>query len=583
MEIGYFALEKNKKFIYTDESTIRFARNNRTDVQWHSNGKIQINDIVIYVGKYAKEAGIYEAAGLKEDSAFGKGAMEAVIFRYEDGDFLPFYKHFDNESFGETETIYSGESIKIQFEKIGECTKLIVSVGNAWREESSMSPDGNIMVVKNGIINFFSKEHNVSKELKELIKYGVYDAYISKKGPWKATDFFEKNVGELITEMNENSEPLFFDSYGKPVVLKWVAGEEITGGMSVFSIGEEAAYLEHIRKETEIYDKLYFDDRIKIGKNELGCEARLKGCGENIEYINNKLDKVCRKNVTIVLTGESGTGKTFLAGEIHRNSRRADGPFINVNCAAIAYNLIESELFGYEEGAFTGARKGGKIGYFEMARGGTLFLDEISELPYLLQGKLLEVLQEGTFYRVGGIRKISADVRLIVATNKDLEKMVKAGQFREDLYYRINVFPIQLPPLRERISDLESIVGDTLPLICERLETDNLMLTNQALEKMKQYSWPGNIRELENVLEKAAVMAEGSFIREEDIVLDNPVAKNKLLVTLKDKMEAYEKEIVKQTFLQFNRNRRKTAEALGISKTNLFDKLHKYDIEESEE
>ncbi len=170
-----------------------------------------------------------------------------------------------------------------------------------------------------------------------------------------------------------------------------------------------------------------------------------------------------------------------------------------------------------------------------------------------------------------------------MATNKDLEKMVKAGQFREDLYYRINVFPIQLPPLRERISDLESIVGDTLPLICERLETDNLMLTNQALEKMKQYSWPGNIRELENVLEKAAVMAEGSFIREEDIVLDNPVAKNKLLVTLKDKMEAYEKEIVKQTFLQFNRNRRKTAEALGISKTNLFDKLHKYDIEESEE
>ncbi len=583
MEIGYFALEKNKKFIYTDESTIRFARNNRTDVQWHSNGKIQINDIVIYVGKHAKEAGIYEAAGLKEDLTFGKGTMEAVIFRYEDRDFLPFYKHFDNERFGETETIYSGESIKIKFEKIGEGTKLVVSVGNAWREESSMSPDGNIMVVKNGIINFFSKEHNVPKELKELIKHGVYDAYISKKGPWEATDFFEKNVGQLITEMNENSEPLFFDSYGKPAVLKWVAGEEITGGMSVFSIGEEAAYLEHIRKETEIYDKLYFDDRIKIGKNELGCEARLKGCGENIEYINKKLDKVCRKNVTIVLTGESGTGKTFLAGEIHRNSRRADGPFINVNCAAIAYNLIESELFGYEEGAFTGARKGGKIGYFEMAKGGTLFLDEISELPYLLQGKLLEVLQEGTFYRVGGIRKISADVRLIVATNKDLEKMVKAGQFREDLYYRINVFPIQLPPLRERISDLESIVGDTLPLICERLETDNLMLTNQALEKMKQYSWPGNIRELENVLEKAAVMAEGSFIREEDIVLDNPVAKNKLLVTLKDKMEAYEKEIVKQTFLQFNRNRRKTAEALGISKTNLFDKLHKYDIEESEE
>ena len=306
----------------------------------------------------------------------------------------------------------------------------------------------------------------------------------------------------------------------------------------------------------------------------------MRGCGKNIEQINRKLDKVCRKNVTIVLTGESGTGKTFLAGEIHRNSRRSEGPFINVNCAAIAYNLIESELFGYEEGAFTGARKGGKIGYFEMAKGGTLFLDEISELPFLLQGKLLEVLQEGTFYRVGGIKKISADVRLIVATNRDLEKMVKTGRFREDLYYRINVFPINLPPLRDRINDLESIVGDALPVICERLETDNLMLTNGALEKMKKYGWPGNIRELENVLEKAAVMAEGSFIREEDIILDNPIAQNHTPVSLKEKMDAYEKEIVKETFLKFDGNRRKAAEELGISKTNLFEKIHKYGIDE---
>lgn len=578
MKIGYFALERNKKFIYTDSETIRFARNDRADVRWYGGGKIQINDIVIYVGKNAKECGVYEAAGLKSLVEQNDDMIEAIIFRYESKDFLPFYKSFDNENFGEAETIYSGEVVKISFEKDEENISFRICVGNAKREDF-MGKFGNVTVVKNGRISFFSLMCDGDKEIRKLLESGDYDAYISKNGPWELSDFFGKEIADAIAGIDENGKTLFFDSCGKPTAIRRIIGEEITGGVSVFSIGEESAYLEHIKKETKIYDKLYFDDRIKIGKNELGCEARLKGCGENIAHINRKLDKVCRKNVTIVITGESGTGKTFLAGEIHRNSRRADGPFINVNCAAIAYNLIESELFGYEEGAFTGARKGGKIGYFEMAKGGTLFLDEISELPYLLQGKLLEVLQEGTFYRVGGIKKISADVRLIVATNKDLEKMVKAGQFREDLYYRINVFPIQLPPLRERITDLESIVGDTLPRICERLEIDNLMLTNQALEKMKQYSWPGNIRELENVLEKAAVMAEGSFIREEDIVLDNPVAKNKMLITLKDKIEAYEKEIIKQTFVQFNGNRRKTACALGISKTNLFDKLRKYDIE----
>ena len=258
----------------------------------------------------------------------------------------------------------------------------------------------------------------------------------------------------------------------------------------MFSIGDENGYLECLRMNVDIYNQLYFNRQVKAANNELGCEARLKGYGKGIEKINKQLDKVCHKNVTIVLTGESGTGKTYLAREIHKNGKRAEGPFVNVNCASIAYNLIESELFGYEEGAFTGARRGGKIGYFELAKGGTLFLDEISELPIKLQGKLLEVLQEETFYRVGGTRKISADVRLIVATNRNLEEMVKQGKFREDLYYRINVFPIHLPPLRERVDDLYSIIEDTLPNICERLEIEPLMLAQSALDKMKKYTWP---------------------------------------------------------------------------------------------
>ena len=352
---------------------------------------------------------------------------------------------------------------------------------------------------------------------------------------------------------------------------------------AIYAIGDEKDYLDFIREKTQVYDYLFHNDEIKIGKNELSCEARLRGDGENIAEINRNLEKVCRKNVTIVLTGESGTGKTFLAKEIHKNSRRSEGPFINVNCAAIAYNLIESELFGYEDGAFTGAKKGGKVGYFELAKGGTLFLDEISELPLLLQGKLLEVLQEGTFYRVGGVKKIVTDVRLIVATNRNLERMVKEGQFREDLYYRISVFPIKLPPLRERIEDLYSIIEDTLPSICERLEIDPLMLTDEALQKMKQYQWPGNIRELENVLEKAAVISEGNFIRAEDVILDNNVAGNQISKNLKEKMRSYEKELIQAAFVQFAGNRKAVAEYLGISKTNLFEKVHQYGIDENPE
>ena len=356
-----------------------------------------------------------------------------------------------------------------------------------------------------------------------------------------------------------------------------ISGGDMVGAYSVFTdVTKENRLNKEIKKMTAVAEE--YNQQIQARK----FLEENKIIGESKIYLDcvNKALKVANTDTMVLLRGENGTGKEVIVNLIKSHCARKDRPFITINCSAIPDSLIESELFGYEEGAFTGARKGGKIGYFEMAKGGTLFLDEISELPFLLQGKLLEVLQEGTFYRVGGIKKISADVRLIVATNRDLEKMVKTGRFREDLYYRINVFPINLPPLRDRINDLESIVGDALPVICERLETDNLMLTNGALEKMKKYGWPGNIRELENVLEKAAVMAEGSFIREEDIILDNPIAQNHTPVSLKEKMDAYEKEIVKETFLKFDGNRRKAAEELGISKTNLFEKIHKYGIDE---
>jgi transcriptional regulator with PAS, ATPase and Fis domain len=245
---------------------------------------------------------------------------------------------------------------------------------------------------------------------------------------------------------------------------------------------------------------------------------------------------------------------------------------------------MESEFFGYEEGAFTGARKGGKAGYFEMAEGGTLFLDEITEMPLSLQGKLLEVLQNRTYFRIGGEKKKVADVRLIAATNKNLDRLVEGHAFREDLFYRINVFSVEIPPLRQRLDSLFSMATDLLPDICHRLDVGQQILSMEALEKMTAYSWPGNIRQLENVLEKACILSDGKVILPEDIELEGDKEKKAggeegVGGTLKAQREDFEKKIIRETLAACQGSRIKTARILGIGKTSLFEKMRKYGIE----
>jgi two-component system, NtrC family, response regulator AtoC len=215
---------------------------------------------------------------------------------------------------------------------------------------------------------------------------------------------------------------------------------------------------------------------------------------------------------TVLITGESGTGKELIARALHENSSRRDGPFIKINCAAIPKTLMESELFGYEKGAFTGA-VGAKPGRFELAHGGTLFLDEIGEIPVEMQVKLLRVLQESEFERVGGIKTIKVDVRLVTATNRDLAAELATGGFREDLYYRLNVVPIHLPPLRERREDIPLLVGHFIAKFNDRLRKEITHIEPAAVEQLVSYNWPGNIRELENVIERTMLFCEGSVIR----------------------------------------------------------------------
>lgn len=237
---------------------------------------------------------------------------------------------------------------------------------------------------------------------------------------------------------------------------------------------------------------------------------------EKMRSLTEKLDRVARLDTTILITGESGTGKELVMRFIHDKSNRADKPFVSVNCGALPENLFESELFGYEKGAFTGADQR-RLGLFENARGGTLFLDEIGEMPLQMQIKLLRVLQEKSIRRVGGIEEIPVDFRLLAATNRDLEAEVEKGDFREDLYYRINVVPVHLPPLRERREDILPLIRFFLEKFCARCGEEMKEINQEALGSLERYKWPGNVRELENTIERIVALTPGREIIVENL------------------------------------------------------------------
>jgi two-component system, NtrC family, response regulator AtoC len=286
------------------------------------------------------------------------------------------------------------------------------------------------------------------------------------------------------------------------------------------------------------------------------------------------LERVAPTLANVLLLGESGTGKEVAARTLHRWSRRADGPFVAVNCAAISESLMESEIFGHEKGAFTGATTA-RRGRLELADGGSLFLDEIGELKPELQAKLLRVLQDRRFERVGGSRTIEVDVRWIAATNRDLEARVRSGEFREDLYHRLAVFPILLPPLRERQQDILPIAEALLARICADLGRPPLRLDAEAERRIVAARWPGNVRELGNALERAAILADGDLIRGTDLAApshDEPLPTS-------HSMEDIEREAIRRTLDSVGGNRRRAAEKLGIGVRTLYEKLKRYGIE----
>ena len=296
-----------------------------------------------------------------------------------------------------------------------------------------------------------------------------------------------------------------------------------------------------------------------------------------IETIINKINHIAPFDASVLFTGESGVGKTMFAKVLHKKSRRRDGPFIEVNCAAIPDSLFESELFGYEKGAFTGASQEGKIGLIEMANGGTLFLDEISELPLHLQTKLLKVLQDKTIIRIGGKDEINIDFRLVTATNRQLKKQVNQKKFREDLYYRINLISIDVPPLRERNEDIIPIAAEIVDRFNKKYDL-NKQLTPKVYHRLAEYDWPGNVRELNNEVEKLLIMSTEDIItdmRDSDIFTAEPKTRIDLDKSFKQSMKEYEKFLIVQAYRKYGSSV-KVAKALGISQPSASRKIRDY-------
>lgn len=472
----------------------------------------------------------------------------------------------------------SNEGICILFQKKGFFEKLNRYMENDMefallKTIMNTTDDAIVYVDKNGYIKLFTQ---------------AYANYLGIK--------VEDTIGKHVTEVIENTRMHIVVKTGVAEYedIQKIKGKNmIATRIPVFVDGEIVGAVgkvlfKDINELKYLYKKVSkIEKELKLYKNEFNIANRAKytlndiiGQSDSMKNLKEFTRKIAKSNSNVLILGESGTGKELFAQAIHNNSNRVKYPFIKVNCGAIPYELLESELFGYEEGSFTGARKGGKIGKIKAADGGTIFLDEIGDLPLNMQVKLLRFIQDKEIEKIGSIHSEEVDVRIIAATNKNLREMIEKGLFRLDLYYRLNVVTIKIPPLRERKDDIQIISKYLIKKISKSNNIRVEGISDDALEYLKKYNWPGNVRELENVIERAINVLDGeTIIKPKHLPFRiRGIMNDKMARSLRDVVEEAEKQAIIDSLMICKGNRTLAAETLGISRTSLYEKMAKYNI-----
>ncbi|HZK54972.1 MAG TPA: sigma 54-interacting transcriptional regulator [Desulfosporosinus sp.] len=454
-------------------------------------------------------------------------------------------------------------------------------------------------------------EHEKTKELQRTLEVVLNTAndgliVVNKQGAITMTNqaftrFFNQTpedlMGKPITEVYANPKFIEVLETGQAVYgyIQDLNGHEIIAsripiiqdGKIVGALGKvvfkDVNELYALTKKVDAlrYELAYYKKDV-LKKNSSALQL-LRGKNPLMASLVQTAQRVATSGSTVLLRGESGTGKELFAQLLHTESNRSQGAFIKVNCAAVPENLLESELFGYEEGAFTGARKGGKPGKFELADGGTLFLDEIGDMEMVMQAKLLRVIQEREIERLGGSKPRKINVRLVAATNRDLETMIRDKQFREDLYYRLNVVTLKIPPLRERKDDIESLIQTFIKKFNHQFAQTVTDITLETQSVLMKHGWPGNIRELENIIERAFNMLDGSEIQLKHLpsylqILAGHQTHTFVGVSLESIIAGVEKEAITYALDTVKGNKVQTAKNLGLSRAGLYKKLKKYDL-----
>jgi nitrogen regulation protein NR(I) len=450
-------------------------------------------------------------------------------------------------------------------------------------------------------------EVNLRKVLAAMLRRDGYDVTVAADGEQGLAEFQKNGADIVVTDLvmpkaggMEVLRAINAANPDVPVIIITAHGtvdsavEAIKAGAfdyitKPFDQAELSAVIAKASKAHDIAQRsVRADDRAR---------AAIIGESAQMQDVFKIIDKVADTPSTILITGESGTGKELIASALHGASSRRDKPFIKINCAAIPHNLIESELFGYERGAFTGAVTS-KPGRFELADGGTLFLDEIGEIPVEMQVKLLRALQEGEFERVGGIKTTRVDVRLIAATNRDLQAEIEAGRFRKDLYYRLAVVPIALPPLRERRSDIPMLARHFIEKYNRKLNKRIEGITDEAMAQLQAYAWPGNIRELENLIERVLLFADGPHITAKDLPdttrqgttpppaslaasIDTPTGEGGLKDIVRMKAAELEKDLITKALEETGGNVTRAARLLQISRKSLQTKMKEFGLRDT--